>query len=61
MSRNIFPVVNFDAHEQIHEVQDAQVYHNRLGQLNPFRLVTICNNMYLLLFIKLELRFQAYF
>ena len=57
MSR-YFLALHFFAHGQIHEVQDAQIYHNRLGQLNPFQQVTICNNMYLLPFILLDLRFQ---
>ena len=40
-------------------MQDDHAYHNRYGLLNPFQQVTICNNMYLLQFILLDLRFQA--
>jgi len=47
MSREIYTGINFDARWKSHEVHDAQVHHNRTGQLNPFRQVTNCNNMYL--------------
>ncbi len=48
MSREIFISINLDARCKSHEVQDAQVYNNSPCQLNPFRQVTNCNNMYLL-------------
>jgi len=47
MSREIYTPINFDARWKSHEAQDAQVYNNSPGQLNPFGQVTNCNNMYL--------------